>query len=137
VANLAWDKTQSAWLTSSDIGFERLPSDGSIYIKRSKQDVIMVLNAVDDQLYFATTQQLNIWFERATEERFDVTLLGQATWYLQSRITQLANYSIILDQSRYATYCSLPTPIEQRRHKSATQGHVCIPTSSFTCLYQE
>jgi hypothetical protein len=34
--------------------------------------------------------------------RFDVKLLGQATWYLQSRITQLADYSIILDQSRYA-----------------------------------
>jgi hypothetical protein len=62
----------------------------------------MVLNAVDDQLYFATTPQLKTWFEQATQARFDVTLLGQATWYLQSRITQLADYSIILDQSRYA-----------------------------------
>jgi hypothetical protein len=28
--------------------------------------------------------------------------MGQATWYLQSRITQCSDYSIILDQSRYA-----------------------------------
>jgi hypothetical protein len=102
VANLAWDETQSAWLTSAEIGFQRLPSDGSIYVRRCNQGVTMVLNAVDDQLYFATNPNLKIWFEKATQGRFDVTLLGQATWYLQSRITQLADYSIILDQSRYA-----------------------------------
>jgi hypothetical protein len=36
VANLAWDETQSQWLTSSEIGFERLASDGSISVKRSE-----------------------------------------------------------------------------------------------------
>jgi hypothetical protein len=46
--------------------------------------------------------ELKEWFEKATQQRFDVTMLGQATRYLQSRITQLADYSIILDQSRYA-----------------------------------
>lgn len=101
-ANLAWDGTQSSWLTSSDIGFERLPSDGSIYVKRSQRDVMMVLNAVDDQLYFATNPKLKTWFEQVTQARFDVSMLGQAKWYLQSRITQLADFSIILDQSRYA-----------------------------------
>jgi hypothetical protein len=35
VANLAWDDTQSQWLTSASIGFTRLPSEGSIYIKRT------------------------------------------------------------------------------------------------------
>jgi hypothetical protein len=39
---------------------------------------------------------------RATKSRFDVQLLGQANWYLQSRITQCTDKSIILDQSRYA-----------------------------------
>jgi hypothetical protein len=38
----------------------------------------------------------------ATNSRFDVQLLGQANWYLQSRITQCTDKSIILDQSRYA-----------------------------------
>ena len=43
VANLAWDETQSAWLTSKEIGFQRLPSDGSIYIKRTDDEFIAVL----------------------------------------------------------------------------------------------
>jgi Reverse transcriptase (RNA-dependent DNA polymerase) len=92
VANLAWDETQSAWLTSDDIGFQRLPSDGSIYIKRTDGELIVVLNAVDDQLYFATDPNLKAWFEQATTHRFDVQTMGQATWYLQSRITQQADF---------------------------------------------
>jgi hypothetical protein len=102
VANLAWDETQSRWLTSNEIGFARLPSEGSIYIKRIDSEFIAVLNAVDDQLYFATNDSLRKWFEDATQTRLDVQLMGQATWYLQSRITQCPDYSIILDQSRYA-----------------------------------
>ncbi|KAG7371023.1 reverse transcriptase RNA-dependent DNA polymerase [Nitzschia inconspicua] len=102
VANLAWDETQSKWLTSEEIGFERVPSERSIYIKRTKEGLMMVSHAVDDQLYFATPMELKDWFERETDCRFDVQKLGQVEWYLQSRITQLADYSIILDQSRYA-----------------------------------
>jgi hypothetical protein len=102
VANFAWDETQSKWLSSPEIGFTRLPSEGSIYIKSLNDDFITVLNAVDDQLYFATEPTLKTWFEEATQARFDVQLLGQANWYLQSRITQCTDYSIILDNSRYS-----------------------------------
>jgi hypothetical protein len=58
VANLAWNETQSSWLTSTEIGFARLPSEGSIYIKRTESDFIVALNAVDDQVYFVTAQSL-------------------------------------------------------------------------------
>jgi hypothetical protein len=82
VANLAWDETQSQWLISDEIGFSGLPSEGSIYIKRTEVGFIVVLNAVDDQLYFATDKTLKEWFEEATQTKFDVQLLGQANWYL-------------------------------------------------------
>ena len=133
MANLAWDETQSKWLTSNEIGFARLPSEGSIYIKRTDTDFITVLNAVDDQLYFATNDALRKWFEDATRSRFDVQLMGQATWYLQSRITQCPDYSITLDQSRYAAlvvqrYSTIPdSAIDQKmRDHYATP----IPTSA-------
>ena len=50
VANMAWDKCQSEWLTSDEIGFERLMTEGSIYIKRTGDNFLALLNAVDDQL---------------------------------------------------------------------------------------
>jgi hypothetical protein len=87
LANLAWDETQCEWFTSPDVGFEKLPSDGSIFVKRSEKGLIIVLNVVDNQLYFPTTKELKFWFEDATQQRFDVKILGQATWYLQSRTT--------------------------------------------------
>jgi hypothetical protein len=52
-------------------------------------------------LYFCTSDKLRKWFEESTQKRFDVQLLGQAHWYLQSQITQHTDYSITLDQSRY------------------------------------
>jgi hypothetical protein len=54
------------------------------------------------EILSATTSELKQWFESATQARFDVTLMGQATWYLQSRITQETDYSIVVDQTRYA-----------------------------------
>ena len=102
VANLAWDETQNQWLTSEDIGFRRLVTEGSIYIKQEGDDILVLLNAVDDQLYFSTSERLRKWFEKEVSNRFDVDLMGQAHWYLQSRITQHEDFSITLDQSRYA-----------------------------------
>jgi hypothetical protein len=99
---LAWDNTQSEWLTSKEIGFVRLPSELALYRKETEKGMILLLNSVDDQLYFATDDDDRKWFENKTKERFDVSLLGQANWYLQSRVTQQADYSIVLDQSRYA-----------------------------------
>ena len=102
VANKAWDETQSEWLTSPDIGFSHLYSEGSIYMKMKEKDTMILLNAVDDMLYFSTSDDMRKWFEASVSSRFSVELMGQAHWYLQSRITQHADYSITLDQSRYA-----------------------------------
>ena len=63
---------------------------------------LVVLNAVDDQLYFSTDDNMRKWFEEKTKQRFHVQTLGQAHWYLQARITQHENFDITLDQSRYA-----------------------------------
>jgi Reverse transcriptase (RNA-dependent DNA polymerase) len=136
VANLAWDETQSNWLTSDEIEFSRLPSEGSIYIKRSTTDFIAVLNAVDDQLYFTTCVELKSGFEEVTKARFDVQFIGQANWYLQARIIQCPDYSIILDQTRYAAlvvqrYCPMAgADIDDKtRERYATP---VPPTATFT-----
>jgi hypothetical protein len=47
-------------LTSEEVGFQRLPSDGSIYIKQVDGELLVVLSAVDDQLYFATDPNLKL-----------------------------------------------------------------------------
>ncbi len=63
---------------------------------------LCLLNAVDDQLCFSDCDDMRRDFEAAVKKAFDVDFLGQAHWYLQARITQNTDYSITLDQSRYA-----------------------------------
>jgi hypothetical protein len=40
-------------------------------------------------------------FEESLGKRFSIELMGQAHWYLSSRVTQEANFNISIDQSRY------------------------------------
>ena len=47
------------------------------------------------------------WFEACLDGQYKVDFLGQAHWYLQSRITRHANFDITFDQSRYiAVMCN-------------------------------
>ena len=60
-----------------------------------------MINCVDDQVYFVNDDSLQVDFETKLAARFKVDIMGWAHWYLQARLTQHANYSITLDQSRY------------------------------------
>jgi hypothetical protein len=62
---------------------------------------IFILNYVDDMLYYGTDDIKVKAFEAQLSERFNLQLLGQAHWYLGTRINQLSNFDIELDQSRY------------------------------------
>jgi hypothetical protein len=63
--------------------------------------VIFLLNYVDDMLYYGNSDDTLLIFETKLSERFNLETKGQAHWYLATRITQLASYDIILDQTRY------------------------------------
>jgi hypothetical protein len=61
-----------------------------------------VLNNVDDMLYFGVSDVEVKLFLECLQQRFNLELLGQAHWCLATRINQLSNYDIELDQSRYS-----------------------------------
>jgi hypothetical protein len=62
---------------------------------------IYLLNYVDDMRYHGTDAVKVQEFETQLGERFQLELLGNAHWYLGSRINQLKNFDIQLDQSKY------------------------------------
>jgi len=69
--------------------------------KYTDGSVIFILNYVDDMLYYGTSDDTILTFETKLSARFNLETKGQAHWYLATRITQLASYDIILDQTRY------------------------------------
>jgi hypothetical protein len=72
-----------------------------IYQKYNDGSVIFILNYVDDMLYYGNSDQSLLAFEMKLLERCNLELKGQAHWYLATRITQLASYDVIIDQSWY------------------------------------
>jgi len=70
------------------------------YKKYFDGSVILILNYVDDMLYHGILEQTLANFELKLSERFNMELKGQAHWYLTTKITQLASFDIILDQTR-------------------------------------
>jgi hypothetical protein len=98
--NKLWDDHLATWLKGHEL--IRLPSEGSIFMKRDGDKFLCLLNAVDDQLYFSNCDEMRREIETAVASAFDVDLLGQAHWCLQARITQNTDFSITLDQSRHA-----------------------------------
>jgi hypothetical protein len=123
--NKSWDDHLSSWL--ANYGLIRLESEGSIFMLREGNKFLCLLNAVDDQLYFSNCDDMRRKFEAAVKNDFDVDFLGQAHWYLQARITQHTDFSVTLDQSRYAALIctrfipTLPisdiTPADRERYR--------------------
>jgi hypothetical protein len=63
----------------------------------------MLLNAVKgDWLYVSNCDKMRKKFETDILSHFKVEPMGQAHWCLQARMTQHANFNIILNQSRHA-----------------------------------
>jgi hypothetical protein len=62
---------------------------------------VYLLDYVDDCLYYGTNEATLKKFEAEISARFDLTLMGQAHWYLSTRIQQTENFDITVDQSRY------------------------------------
>jgi hypothetical protein len=87
-----------------EVGFKPSECMHCLFIRTYADGIrIYVLNYVDDMLYYCKDPVKLREFEEKLRARFNLELIGQAHWYLGTRINQLANYDIELDQSRYCT----------------------------------
>jgi len=85
--------------------------------------IVKVLDYVDDMLYYGTSAETLKRFETELKARFDLDLMGQAQWYLATRITQHANFDITVDQSRYCTSL-VKRYLDKAGCKNVTRVHV-------------
>jgi hypothetical protein len=70
---------------------KKFPDDSKLYI----------LNYVDDMLYWGTNSTKVMEFEEQLRKHFNLESLGQAHWYLGTRIDQLVNADLELDHGQY------------------------------------
>ena len=94
----SWHDTLDSFCTNK-LSFQRSRVDGCLYIYRKGNDRVKLINYVDDALQdYASSDRARENFELSLKNRCNLSLLGEAKWYLGMRIIQSKDFISIIAQ---------------------------------------
>ncbi|GJX85235.1 putative ribonuclease H-like domain-containing protein [Tanacetum coccineum] len=94
----AWYETLSTYLL--DNGFQRGTINKTLFIKRHKGDILLVQVYVDDIIFGSTNKELCIGFEKLMHEKFQMSSMGELTFFLGLQVNQKKD-GIFISQDKY------------------------------------
>ncbi|GJS58618.1 ribonuclease H-like domain-containing protein [Tanacetum coccineum] len=96
----AWYETLSTYLL--DNGFQRGKIDKTLFIRRDKGDILLVQVYVDDIIFGSTKKSLCIEFEKMMHKKFQMSSIGELTFFLGLQVKQKED-GIFISQDKYVT----------------------------------
>ncbi|GJX41399.1 putative ribonuclease H-like domain-containing protein [Tanacetum coccineum] len=96
----AWYETLSTYLL--DNGFQRGKIDKTLFIRRVKGDILLVQVYVDDIIFGSTKKSLCIEFENMMHKKFQMSSMGELTFFLGLQVKQKED-GIFISQDKYVT----------------------------------
>ncbi|GJV35819.1 uncharacterized mitochondrial protein-like protein [Tanacetum coccineum] len=94
----AWYETLSTYLLDNE--FQRGKIDKTLFIKRHKGDIFLVQVYVDDIIFGSTKKELCIAFEKLMHEKFQMSSMGELTFFLGLQVKQKKD-GIFISQDKY------------------------------------
>ncbi|GJY98629.1 putative ribonuclease H-like domain-containing protein [Tanacetum coccineum] len=94
----AWYETLSTYLL--DNGFQRDQIDKTLFIKIVKGDILLVQVYVDDIIFGSTKKKLCTEFEKLMHKKFQMSSMGELTFFLGLQVTQKDD-GIFISQDKY------------------------------------
>nr|GEU98211.1 hypothetical protein [Tanacetum cinerariifolium] len=94
----AWYETLANYLLEN--GFQRGKIDQTLFIKRQKGDIMLVQIYVDDIIFGSTNKDLCKSFEKLMKEKFQMSLIGELTFFLGLQVKQKKD-GIFISQDKY------------------------------------
>ncbi|GJZ17288.1 putative ribonuclease H-like domain-containing protein [Tanacetum coccineum] len=94
----AWYETLSTYLLEN--GFRRGVIDKTLFIKKSKGDILLVQVYVDDIIFGSTKKSLCIEFEGLMHKKFQMSSMGELTFFLGLQVMQRDD-GIFISQDKY------------------------------------
>ncbi|GJX55393.1 putative ribonuclease H-like domain-containing protein [Tanacetum coccineum] len=94
----AWYETLSTYLL--DNGFQRGKIDKTLFIKRHKGDILLVQVYVNDIIFGSTKKELCIAFKKLMHEKFQMSSMGELTFFLGLQVKQKKD-GIFISQDKY------------------------------------
>ncbi|GJY92415.1 putative ribonuclease H-like domain-containing protein [Tanacetum coccineum] len=118
----AWYETLSTYLIKN--GFRRGTIDKTLFIKKDKGDILLVQVYVDDIIFGSTKKSLCDEFEGLMHKRFQMSSMGEFTFFLGLQVQQKED-GIFISQDKYvaeilkkfdfATVKTASTPMEPNK----------------------
>ncbi|GJZ89749.1 putative ribonuclease H-like domain-containing protein [Tanacetum coccineum] len=118
----AWYETLSTYLIEN--GFRRGTIDKTLFIKKDKGDILLVQVYVDDIIFGSTKKSLCDEFEGLMHKRFQMSSMGELTFFLGLQVQQKKD-GIFISQDKYmadilkkfdfATMKTASTPMEPNK----------------------
>nr|GEV11291.1 putative ribonuclease H-like domain-containing protein [Tanacetum cinerariifolium] len=96
----AWYETLANYLLSN--GFHRGKIDQTLFIKRQNGDILLVQVYVDDIIFGSTKKELCNKFERLMKDSFQMSYMGELTFFLGLQVKQKDD-GIFISQDKYVT----------------------------------
>ncbi|GJT04051.1 putative ribonuclease H-like domain-containing protein [Tanacetum coccineum] len=94
----AWYETLSTYLLNN--GFHRGEIDKTLFIRRHKDDILLVHVYVDDIIIGSTKKKMSTEFERLMHENFQMSSIGELSFYLGLQVKQKSD-GIFISQDKY------------------------------------
>ncbi|GJV79433.1 putative ribonuclease H-like domain-containing protein [Tanacetum coccineum] len=95
---VAWYETLSTYLLEN--GFRRGTIDKTLLIKKDKGDILLVKVYVDDIIFGSTKKSLCVEFEQMMHKRFQMSFMGELTFFLRLQVQQKKD-GIFISQDKY------------------------------------
>ncbi|GJY86514.1 putative ribonuclease H-like domain-containing protein [Tanacetum coccineum] len=94
----AWYETLANYLLGN--GFKRGKIDQTLFIKKQKGDILPVQVYVDDIIFGSTNKELCTAFEKLMKDKFQMSSMGELTFFLGLQVTQKED-EIFISQDKY------------------------------------
>nr|GEU75945.1 putative ribonuclease H-like domain-containing protein [Tanacetum cinerariifolium] len=94
----AWYETLANYLLAN--GFQRGKIDQTLFIKKQKEDILLVQNYVDDIIFGSTKNELCIDFEKLMKDKFQMSSMEELTFFLRLQV-QYRKDGIFIYQDKY------------------------------------
>nr|GEU35513.1 uncharacterized mitochondrial protein AtMg00810-like [Tanacetum cinerariifolium] len=94
----AWYETLANYILEN--GFQRGKTDQTLFIKKQKGDILLVQIYVDDIIFGATNKDLCKSFEKLMKGKFQMSLMGELTFFLGLQVKQKKD-GIFISQDKY------------------------------------
>ncbi|GJR43554.1 putative ribonuclease H-like domain-containing protein [Tanacetum coccineum] len=94
----AWYETLLTYLL--DNGFHRGQIDKTLFIKRHKDDILLVQVYVDDIIFGSTKKEMSTEFEKLMHDKFQMSSMGELSFFLGLQVQQKSD-GIFISQDKY------------------------------------